>query len=65
MIGYSDIIKAGVSEYGVTDLLRLAADTHKFESQYLFGLIGGTPEEIPDVYKQRSPISNASKIQVR
>lgn len=35
---------------------------HQFESQYLFGLIGGTPEEVPDAYSSRSPINNASSI---
>ena len=31
---------AGASYFGVADLLRLAQDTHDFESRYLDGLIG-------------------------
>lgn len=40
----------------------LADDTHKFESQYLFGLLGGTPDQVPSHYKDRSPITNAASI---
>ena len=50
------------SLYGVSDLRRLAEDTHKFESKYLDGLVGGSYEEIPEVFKERSPISHADKI---
>lgn len=50
------------SLYGVSDLRRLAEDTHKFESKYLDGLLGGSYEEIPEVYKERSPISHVDKI---
>jgi hypothetical protein len=53
---------AGTSLYGVSDLKLLAEFTHKFESRYLDGLIGGTVEEVPDLYKERSPITHASNI---
>ncbi len=36
----SDAFAVGTSLYGVTDLGALAADTHKFESRYLDGLVG-------------------------
>jgi dipeptidyl aminopeptidase/acylaminoacyl peptidase len=58
----SQVFAAGVSRYGVSDVTALALDTHKFESQYLFNLLGGTPEEIPDVYKDRSPLYHAGNI---
>lgn len=29
----------------------------------LFGLVGGTPDQVPDVYHDRSPINKPSKIQ--
>ena len=45
----SDVFSAGVSLYGVSDLALLAGETHKFESEYLFGLVGGTPDQVPDV----------------
>lgn len=50
------------SLYGISDLQRLGEDTHKFESKYLNGLIGGSYEEVPEVYKERSPISHVDKI---
>ncbi|KAN0063302.1 hypothetical protein ACQY0O_004466 [Thecaphora frezii] len=60
----STVFAAGTSRYGICDLAMLAADSHKFESQYPFQLIGGRPEEIPEVYKERSPIYLADKIAV-
>lgn len=52
----SDTFAAGTSLYGVSDLESLAGDTHKFESRYLDGLIGGTYPEHQALYKARSPI---------
>lgn len=46
---------AGADHYGVADLEALAAETHKFESRYLDGLIGAYPAE-RELYRQRSPI---------
>jgi hypothetical protein len=37
-------------------------DTHKFESQYLFKLVGGTPAQVPQIYHDRSPVYNAGNI---
>ncbi|GAA6033030.1 hypothetical protein JCM8097_000109 [Rhodosporidiobolus ruineniae] len=58
----SSVFTAGTSSYGISDLALLASDTHKFESQYLFKLIGGTPEEVPQNYHDRSPLTKASQI---
>jgi Prolyl oligopeptidase family len=58
-----EVFATGTSLYGVSDVARLAADTHKFESRYADGLLGGTPEEIPDVYKARSPVTHADRIE--
>ncbi|KDQ57917.1 hypothetical protein JAAARDRAFT_34728 [Jaapia argillacea MUCL 33604] len=52
----------GTSSYGVTDLRKLCEDTHKMESRYLEKLVGGTPKEIPEVFRERSPVFNADKI---
>ena len=52
---FRDVFKAGASYYGVADLERLAADTHKFESRYLDRLIGPYPEQ-RERYRERSPI---------
>lgn len=54
---FSDIFAAGASYYGVGDLAALAAETHKFESRYLDGLIGPYPEAA-DLYRERSPLHN-------
>lgn len=50
------------SFYGVSDLAKLYEFTHKFESKYPEKLVGGTPLEIPDVYKARSPVYHADDI---
>jgi len=52
---FHDAFKAGASHYGVADLSALAADTHKFESRYLDGLVGPYPEAAA-TYDERSPI---------
>ncbi|KAF8797775.1 alpha/beta-hydrolase [Phlegmacium glaucopus] len=53
---------AATSLYGVSDLRKLYEFTHKFESKYLAKLVGGTPEEVSEVYKARSPIYHADNI---
>jgi dipeptidyl aminopeptidase/acylaminoacyl peptidase len=55
--------KAGASHYGVADLSALAADTHKFESRYLDGLVGPYPEA-KDTYDARSPIHHTDGFSV-
>ena len=56
----SDAFAAGTSLYGVADLTALAADTHKFESRYLDGLVGPYPEQ-RELYEQRSPINHTDR----
>jgi dipeptidyl aminopeptidase/acylaminoacyl peptidase len=51
----ADVFTAGMIQYGVTDLVALATDTHKFESRYLDRLIGPYPEAA-EVYRDRSPL---------
>lgn len=51
----TDVFAAGANSFGVSDLAALAADTHKFESRYLDGLVGPYPEA-ESVYRERSPI---------
>ncbi|KAI6012227.1 Alpha/Beta hydrolase protein [Pisolithus marmoratus] len=51
--------KAATSAYGgISDLKLLAQATEKFELQYMYKLLGGSPDEIPDVYEARSPYYN-------
>lgn len=59
---YPDTFAAATSLFGIADLRGLAEDTHKFESHYMEKLMGGTIEEIPEVYKDRSPMFHADKI---
>ncbi|KAG5634964.1 hypothetical protein H0H81_000200 [Sphagnurus paluster] len=53
---------AGTSMYGISNLEPLLKHTHKFESHYVDKLIGGTFAEIPEVYKDRSPLTHADRI---
>jgi dipeptidyl aminopeptidase/acylaminoacyl peptidase len=50
---------AGADHFGVADLEALAADTHKFESRYLDGLVGPYPEARA-TYVERSPIHHVA-----
>ncbi|THG97400.1 hypothetical protein EW026_g4586 [Hermanssonia centrifuga] len=54
----------GRSSGGFTVLATFKLDefTHKFESRYCEKLIGGTFSDVPNVYKERSPINNAGEI---
>lgn len=53
---FRNTFKAGASHFGISDLEAMARDTHKYESQYLTGLLGRYPER-KDVYFNRSPIN--------
>jgi len=58
---FGDVFAAGASYYGVSDLEALANDTHKFESRYMDQMVGPYPEAI-DVYRERSPIRHAERL---
>lgn len=53
---FRDVFKVGASYFGVGDLEQLVADTHKFESHYLDGLIGPYPAQ-RERYRERSPLN--------
>ncbi|HVB15639.1 MAG TPA: S9 family peptidase [Stellaceae bacterium] len=57
-----DVFRGGASYYGVSDVAALARDTHKFESRYLDWLIGPYPERA-DLYRERSPLIHADRLQ--
>ena len=51
----TDVFACGVSYFGIADLTKLLENTHDFESQYPFGLIGPYPSPL---YAERSPLTN-------
>ena len=55
------VFAAGVSYYGVADLLALLTDTHDFESRYLDSMVGPLPEA-HDLYVERSPLSHVDSV---
>ena len=53
---------AGASLFGLADLEAfVSGGTHKFEAQYLLGLVGPYPE-MANVYRERSPIHHVDDI---
>ncbi len=59
----TDAFAAGSSHYGISDLARLLAHTHKFESGYLHRLMGTTPTSWKKVFAERSPINLIDRIE--
>ncbi|MGY2128680.1 prolyl oligopeptidase family serine peptidase [Blastococcus sp. SYSU DS0617] len=55
------VFTAGASHFGVADLGALAAETHKFESRYLDGLVAPWPSG-KAVYDERSPINHVDTL---
>jgi dipeptidyl aminopeptidase/acylaminoacyl peptidase len=60
-VTFRDVFQAAASLYGVSDLEKLVRQTHKFESRYLYGLIGPYPEA-QELYRPRSPVHFAGRI---
>lgn len=58
---FRDVFKAGASYFGVSDLIAMANDTHKFESRYLDGLVGKYPEQ-KERYIEYSPIYHVENL---
>ena len=56
-----EVFKAGASHYGLSKLEVFVKDTHKFESRYLYSMIGPYPER-KDLYIKRSPINSLNNI---
>ena len=54
---------AATSIYGISDLVAWQKDMHKFQSKYMIGLLGGSVEEIPEVYQERSSLTHADNVQ--
>ncbi|MES1937013.1 alpha/beta hydrolase family protein [Salinisphaera hydrothermalis] len=58
VLAFTDLAAAGASYYGIGDLKRLLASTHKFESRYLERLIGRDD----DTLIARSPLYHADQL---
>lgn len=61
LIRYPGVFKAGVCNYGVSNLFMLDMDTHKFEAHYTASLIGQLPEAAGK-YHAWSPVFHADRI---
>ena len=57
----SELFRGGASLYGVSDPLALRRVTHKFEADYLDWLIGD-PQQVPERYRERTPLLHAERI---
>jgi dipeptidyl aminopeptidase/acylaminoacyl peptidase len=60
-LAFRNIFKAGANHFGLSELEAFVNDTHKFESRYLYTLVGPYPER-RDLYYARSPINFAHQI---
>ncbi len=60
-LAFTDTFAVGASHYGISDLVGLATDTHKFEARYLDRLVGPLPEARAR-YDARSPLLHAEGI---
>ena len=56
-----DFFRAGANHFGISDLVPFAHETHKFESRYLFSLIGPWPEAAA-LYRDRSPLTHVEDL---
>jgi len=53
-LAFRDAFRAGITSFGIGDLMAFARETHKFESRYLERLVGPLPEAAA-LYRERSP----------
>ena len=60
-ITFRDAFAAGVSYFGIGDLVTFVTQTHKFESRYLESLVGPYPATA-ERYRERSPLNFPDQI---
>lgn len=58
---YTDLLKAGASYYGISNLEMIAQNSDKLEARYPDCLIGKWPEE-QEIYQERSPLFHSEHI---
>jgi dipeptidyl aminopeptidase/acylaminoacyl peptidase len=59
-VTFTDAFAAATSYYGISDLNALAQETHRFESHYAEGLLGGPPGH--PAYRERSPLHHLDRL---
>lgn len=62
-LAFHDVFDAGISYFGIGDLMAFARETHKFESRYLDRLIGPLPDA-EQTYRDRSPSRHVDRMSV-
>ncbi|KAJ7108049.1 alpha/beta-hydrolase [Mycena crocata] len=62
LINFPDFYAAATSQVTVCDIVELYRKAPKLQLFYPALLLGGSPEEVPDVYRARSPLFHADKI---
>lgn len=60
-LAFHNVFAGGTSYYGVSDLILLYQDTHKFEAKYTDLLVGSYPEQ-EELIRKRSPINYINQI---
>ncbi|KAG1737976.1 Alpha/Beta hydrolase protein [Suillus lakei] len=58
----ANFFASATNSFGISDMGLFADDTHKFELMYVIKLLGGTKEEIPQVWHDRSPVYFSANI---
>lgn len=58
---FTDVFAAGSSHYGISDIVILMKETHKFESRYIDNLLASGAEGIK-LAKERSPIYHLDRL---
>jgi dipeptidyl aminopeptidase/acylaminoacyl peptidase len=61
-LAFHRVFRAGASYYGVSDLVAIDADTHKFESRYNSYLFAPPGPERERLYAERSPANHADRL---
>jgi dipeptidyl aminopeptidase/acylaminoacyl peptidase len=61
-IAAASLFRGAASYYGICDLVGLQKSTHKFEQGYQSTLLGAAMEEDEALYRERSPINRAERI---
>ena len=62
LVEFPGFFKAGICLYGIANQFTLVAETHKFEQHYSDTLLGPLPQAAA-IYRERSPIFHADRIQ--